>query len=202
MNVRILAAAAALALPAVAAPVTYQIDSSHSSASFTVKHMVVSKVRGELGPIKGTVVYDAADVGKSSVEAEIDVTAINTRDEKRDGHLKSPDFFDTAKFPKATFKSTKVEKGGAGLKVSGDLTLHGVTKPVVLEVELPAGEQVKADWGVAKSGTTATTTLNRKEFGVSWSAVVDSGGAVVGDDVKVELDVELNRPLEKKAEKK
>jgi polyisoprenoid-binding protein YceI len=204
MNVRTLALAVALALPAAAAPVTYQIDASHSVAGFSVKHLVVSNVKGELGAITGTVVYDKDDVTKSTVEAEIDVKAINTRDEKRDGHLKSPDFFDVAKFPTAKFKSTKVEKHGDKLKVTGDLTLRGVTKPVTLEVDVPAAEVGVKAWGVVKSGTSATTTINRKEFGISWSQLADNGGAIVSDEVKVNLELELNRPdpAAKPAEKK
>jgi len=202
MNVRTLALAVALALPAAAAPVTYQLDASHSVAGFTVKHLMVSTVRGELGPISGTVVYDKDDVSKSSVEATIDVKAINTRDEKRDGHLKSPDFFDVAKFPTITFKSTKVEKGGAGLKVTGTLTMRGVAKEVVLDVEPVAPEAEVKAWGVIKTGTNATTKLNRKDFGISWSQLMDSGGAVVSDDVNVVLNLELNRPAPKPADAK
>jgi polyisoprenoid-binding protein YceI len=204
MNARTLALAAALALPAAAAPVTYQIDTSHSVAAFSVKHLMVSNVKGELGAITGTVVYDKDDVSKSTVEAEIDVKAISTRDEKRDGHLKGPDFFDVAKFPSAKFKSSKVEKHGDKLKVSGDLTMRGVTKPVTLDVDVPAAEVGMKAWGVLKTGTTAGTTINRKEFGISWSALADNGGAVVGDDVKVSLELELNRPdpAAKPAEKK
>jgi polyisoprenoid-binding protein YceI len=193
MNLRTLTAVAALALPAAAAE-TYQIDASHSVAAFTVRHMLVSNVRGELGPITGTVVYDPADPTKSTVEATIDVTGITTRDAKRDGHLKSADFFDVAKFPTATFKSTKVEKDGDKLKVTGDLTLRGVTKPVVLSVDNPSQEIGIKAYGIFKSGTAATTKINRKEFGVSWSALTDSGGAVVGDEVAVNLELELNRP--------
>ena len=192
MNIRMLSAAFALALPVAAE--TYQIDTSHSTAGFSVRHLLVSNVKGELGPISGTVVYDKADPTKSTVEATIDVRLINTRDEKRDGHLKSPDFFDVAKFPEAKFKSTKVEKAGDKLKVIGDLTMHGVTKPVTLEVDVPSAEVPVKAWGMFKSGTAATTKLNRKEFGVSWSQLTDTGGAAVGDEISVNLELELNRP--------
>lgn len=197
MNVRTLVVTLALTVPAVAAPVTYQIDTSHSKANFVVRHLMVSNVTGKLGAVTGTVVYDKDDVAKTTVEAEIDVTAINTSDEKRDGHLKSPDFFDVAKFPKITFKSSKVEKSGDGLKVSGALTMHGVTKPVVLDVETPSAEVEMKAWGMFKAGTSATTKLNRKEYGVSWGQLTDTGGAVVGDEVKVALDIELNRAAPK-----
>ena len=196
MNVRLLAALVlpAAALATAAGAETYQIDTSHSVAAFSVRHMMVSTVRGDLGPVTGTVVYDKADPTKSTVEASIDVKGVTTRDEKRDGHLKGPDFFDVAKFPSAVFKSTKVERDGEKLKVTGNLTLHGVTKEVVLSVEVPGAEQGMKAWGVLKTGTSASTKINRKEFGVSWGAVTDTGGAVVGDDVAVQLDLELNRP--------
>lgn len=192
MNVRLIAAALALSLPAAAE--SYQIDTSHSVAAFSVRHMMVSTVRGELGPVSGAVVYDKADPSKSTVEATIDVNGISTHDAKRDGHLKSPDFFDVAKYPSATFKSTKVEKDGEKLKVTGNLTLRGVTKPVVLSVDVPGAEQGMKAWGVLKTGTSATTKINRKEFGISWGALTDTGGAVVSDEVAVQLDLELNRP--------
>jgi polyisoprenoid-binding protein YceI len=200
MNVRALALVAALALPAAAAPVTYQIDTSHSVAAFSVKHLMVSTVRGELGAVTGTVVYDKDNVTKSTVEASIDVKTINTRDEKRDGHLKSPDFFDVAKFPAITFKSSKVEAAGAGLKVTGTLTMRGVAKEVVLDVEPISPEAEVKAWGVIKTGTNATAKVNRKEFGVSWSQLMDNGGAVVSDEVAVTLNLELNRPAPKPAE--
>ena len=194
MNFRALALTAALALPAAAAPITYQIDTSHSVAAFSVRHLMVSNVRGELGAVTGTVVYDKDDVSKSTVEATIDVKAINTRDEKRDAHLKGDEFFDVAKHPTITFKSTKVEKAGDKLKVSGELTMRGVTKPVTLDVEVPGAEVGVKAWGVLKTGTSAVTVVNRKEFGISFGALTDNGGAMVGDEVKVNLELELNRP--------
>lgn len=185
-------AALLLSLPAVAASSTWTVDPTHSVAGFSVRHMVVSNVRGELGKITGTLTIDRDDVTKSKVEASIDVTAINTRDEKRDGHLRSPDFFDTAKFPTLTFKSTKVEKAGEGkLKVTGDLTMRGVTKPAVLDVEGPSGEITA--FGMTKTGFSATTRLNRQAFGVSFSKALDNGGAIVGDEVTVQLDLEFNK---------
>lgn len=186
------AAACLLSVPAFAAPTTWTVDPVHSAASFFVRHMVVSNVRGELGKVTGTLTLDQADVTKSSVVAEIDVTAISTRDEKRDTHLKSPDFFDTARFPTLTFKSTKVEKAGKGkLKVTGDLTMHGVTKPVVLDVEGPSAEVTA--WGMTATGFSATTKLNRQAFGVSFSKALDNGGAVVGDEISVQLELELHK---------
>jgi polyisoprenoid-binding protein YceI len=191
---RLLSTAAFIALaavPALAGAATYDIDSAHSVASFTVRHLMVSNVRGEFGKTTGTVVYDEKDPTKSTVEATIDVSTLSTRDPKRDGHLKSPDFFDAEKFPTITFKSTKVEKAGQGkLKVLGNLTMHGVTKPVTLEVEGPSGE-VKDPWGNTKVGASATTKINRNDFGVKWNAPVPTGGVVVGEEVIVNLEVEL-----------
>ena len=170
---------------------SWEIDGSHSSAQFAVRHLMVSNVRGEFGKVTGTVNFDEKDPSKSTVQATIDATTINTRDEKRDGHLKSPDFFDVAKFPTLSFKSKKVAAAGAGkFKVTGDLTIHGVTKEVVLDVEGPAPEK-KDPWGNVKSGATATTKINRKDFGLTWNKSLDGGGVVVGDEVSITLDVEL-----------
>jgi polyisoprenoid-binding protein YceI len=166
----------------------WEIDSVHSGAHFTVRHMMVSNVRGEFGAVTGTLNLDEKDVTKSTVEASIDATTINTREPKRDTHLKSPDFFDVAKFPTITFKSKKVEAAGAGkLKVTGDLTMHGVTKSVVLDVEGPGAAMGN------KRGASATTKINRKDFGLGWNKVLEAGGVAVGEEVKVEIDLELNK---------
>lgn len=172
------------ATPALAAD-TYKIDGSHSASAFSVKHLMITTVRGQFGKTEGTVVIDDADVAKSTVDVTIDAASIDTRDEKRDAHLRNPDFFDTAKFPTLTFKSTKVEKAGDGLKVTGNLTMKGVTKPVVLEVSGPTAV-VKDPWGNEKRGASATTRLNRKDFGVSYGP-----DAVVSDQVAVTIDLEL-----------
>jgi polyisoprenoid-binding protein YceI len=169
---------------------TWSFDSAHSHASFTVRHMVISNVRGEFGKMTGTVTLDEKDVTKSSVEATIDATSIDTRESKRDEHLRSPDFFDVAKHPTITFKSTKVEKAGDGLKVTGNLTMRGVTKPVTLDVTGPTAE-VKDPWGQTRRGVSAKGKLNRQDYGVSWSKVIEGGGAVVGNEVNIELEVEL-----------
>jgi polyisoprenoid-binding protein YceI len=178
-------AALLAAAPALAAE-TYKLDGAHTAATFAVKHLLISTVRGEFTKTEGAVSIDPADVTKSSVEATIDAASVNTREEKRDAHLKSPDFFDVAKFPKITFKSTKVEKAGEGkLKVTGDLTMHGVTKPVVLDVAGPTPE-VKDPYGLTRRGVSATTTVNRKDFGVSYGP-----DAVVSDNVVITIDAEL-----------
>ena len=179
-----------LLAPQAAQASSWEIDASHSVAAFSVRHLMVTNVRGELGKVSGTINLDDKDVTKSTVEATIEVAAINTRDAKRDEHLRSPDFFDVAKFPTMTFKSTKVEKAGAGLKVTGTLTMRGVSKEVVLSVEGPA-PAVKDPWGNTKSGFTATTKLNRKDFGVQWNKSIDGGGVVVGDEVSVTIELEV-----------
>ncbi len=183
-------AAAALALvlaPALAlAADSYKIEGSHTQSAFAVKHLMISTVRGEFGKTEGTVVIDPADVTRSTVEATIDVASVDTRDAKRDEHLRNADFFDVAKFPKITFKSTKVEQAGEGtLKVTGDLTMKGVTKPVVLTVSGPTDE-IKDPWGNTRRGLSASTKINRKDFGVSYGP-----NAAVSDEVAITIDAEL-----------
>lgn len=191
-SVLTIAALTAGALPGLVLAAEYEIDGSHSSAQFAVRHMMVSNVRGEFEKVSGTLNLNEKDVTRSTVEATIDATTINTRDAKRDEHLKSADFFDVQKYPTITFKSTKVEKAGKGkLKVTGNLTLRGVTKPVVLDVEGPTAP-VKDPWGNTKIGASATTRINRQEFGLKWNKALEAGGVLVGDDVKIALDLELN----------
>ena len=174
-----------------AAAQSWTLDPAHSAASFAVRHMMVSTVRGDLGKITGTAVFDPRQPATGSVEATIDVTGINTREPGRDTHLKSADFFDVAKFPTMTFKSKKVEPAaGGGYKVTGDLTMKGVTKEVVLDVE-PLRPVIKDQRGASRTGTTATTKINRQDFGVNWSRALDGGGVVVSDEVSVTIDVEL-----------
>ncbi len=180
--------AAIIAAPGAMAA-TWDIDTSHSTVGFVVKHLVIAKVRGNFKKFTGTVVIDDKDITKSSVKVSIDPSSIDTDNEKRDSHLKSPDFFDVAKFKDFTFTSTKVEKAEGGLKVTGDLTLHGVTKPVVLMVEGPSPE-IKDPGGNPHVAFSATTTIKRADFGLTWSKAVE-GGPVVGDDVKIELEIEL-----------
>jgi polyisoprenoid-binding protein YceI len=178
----------ALALPASAG--SWSIDTSHSSVQFSVRHMMVSTVRGEFTKVTGTAELDEADLSKARVEATIDATTISTREPKRDAHLKSPDFFDVASFPTITFKSKSVSKAAAGFRVTGDLTLRGVTREVVLDVE-PLSAQVKDQGGNLRTGTTARTRINRKDFGMTWNRAMDAGGVVVSDEVSITIDVEL-----------
>jgi polyisoprenoid-binding protein YceI len=184
---------------ALAAPSTWNLDASHSQVGFAVKHLVISNVRGEFTKYEGRIVLDDADPTKSGVEATIDVSSLDTRVADRDAHLKSPDFFDVAKYPSITFKSTRVEKAGKdGLRVTGDLTLHGVTKPVVLTVT--TGPEVKGMYGETRRGFSATTKIDRKAFGLTWNKVVEAGPAV-GDEVSITLDLEVVKDQGKTASK-
>jgi polyisoprenoid-binding protein YceI len=183
--------AVAAGIPCLASASTWQIDPAHTSAQFAVRHMMVSTVRGTMGKVTGVVNLDEADPTKSSVAAGVETAGIDTREPKRDGHLKSPDFFDVAQYPAITFKSKKVTKtGDTKFQVTGDLTMHGVTKEVVLNVEgLP--KPFKDPMGHQRLGGVATTKLNRKDFGIEWNKTLDGGGLVVADDVDVTIDVEL-----------
>jgi len=183
-----------LSLPAFAGTTTWQIDPKHSSAQFAVTHLMISTVRGEFHQINGTVVVDDADISKSYVNVTIDATTVDTREPDRDKHLMSPDFFDVAKYPSMTFKSTKVESNGPDkLKVTGDLTIRGVTKQVVLDVTAPK-PPIKDPWGLQRTAVSGSTKINRQDFGVAWNKALDAGGVVVGDDVNITLDVELAVP--------
>lgn len=185
--------AAVSSIPAVAEAAKYEIDADHSTAQFAVKHMMVSTVRGEFRKLAGTANLDDRNLAASSIEASIDASTIDTGVDKRDEHLRSADFFDVAKHPKITFKSTEVKKAGVEkYKVTGNLTLHGVTKRVVLEVESPATE-IKDPYGNVKRGAVATTTLNRKDFGLNWNVALEAGGVLVSETVKVTLDLQLVR---------
>ena len=173
--------------------VTYVIDPIHSTVGFKVRHLMVSNVRGEFSGVAGTVAFDAEDSANSKVEAAIDATTIQTRDNQRDQHLKSADFLDVEKFPKITFISKKVVPIGDGeWRVVGDLTIHGVTKEVDLDVEGPTPE-VKDPWGNIKIGATATTKVNRKDFELVWNVALEAGGVLVGDEVAIQLELEMTR---------
>jgi len=185
------ALAAALSLPAAAATSTWQIDPNHSAAQFAVRHLGLSTVRGAFTKVSGTIQFDDKDVSKSSVEVTIDAASVDTRVPDRDKDLRGDHFFDVEKYPTLTFKSTKVEQVEVGkLKVTGDLTIHGVTKQVVLDVEGPTAA-VKDPWGNQRAAANASTKINRQDFGVKWNAKMDNGGWVVGDDVAITIDVEM-----------
>src|SRR5262245_4287002 len=174
----------------VSAATPYNLDPTHTAVQFAVRHLMVSTVRGEFGKLQGRVMVDPADWTRSTISATIDAASINTRVEKRDEHLRSPDFLDVAKYPTITFTSTKVVKvANDKYRVTGDLTLHGVTKSVDLDVEGPTPPR-KDPWGNVRSGATATATINRKDFGIVWNKALDGGGVTVGDEIKVTIDVE------------
>jgi polyisoprenoid-binding protein YceI len=168
---------------------TYKIDPAHSNAHFTVRHMMITNVRGAFSGVQGTIIYDPEDLAASSVDVTIDATTINTNVADRDTHLKSADFLDVEKFPTLTFKSTKVESAGGGdNKVTGALTIHGVTRDAVLDVEGPTGEG-KDPWGNLRIGASASTKIKRSEFGLTWNAAVETGGVMVSDEVKIQLEI-------------
>ncbi|WP_224981344.1 YceI family protein [Geomonas agri] len=186
-----IAAVAALALPVLASASTWNIDPDHSYVGFKVRHLMVSNVKGNFEKHKGTVEINDKDITKSKVSVTIDTASVNTNVAKRDEHLRSADFFDVAKYPTMTFTSKKVAKAGKDkLKVTGDLTLHGVTKEVVLNVEGPAKES-KDPWGNLRSGVTASTKINRKDFGLVYNAMLETGGVAVGEDVDINLEIEM-----------
>lgn len=178
--------------PAFCSDAQWKLDPAHTKAGFTVKHMMVSNVRGEFAKVTGTAHYDGKSLDDSGVSAIIDVSSINTGEPQRDQHLKSPDFFDAAKYPTITFKSKKVESDADGFKITGDLTMHGVTKTVTLTAEaLPP--PIKDPMGFLRTGTEARTKINRKDFNLAFDKVMDNGGALVGDDVDVTIEVELTQ---------
>ncbi|MGA3349009.1 MAG: YceI family protein [Candidatus Sulfotelmatobacter sp.] len=174
-----------------AAQDTWQLDPPHSSAQFSVRHLGVSTVRGAFTKVSGTVQYDPAHPAKTSIQATIQSASVDTRVDMRDNDLRSPNFLDVQKYPTITFQSKKVEAEGAGkLKVTGDITIHGVTKEAVLDVDGPS-EAMKDPWGNLRMGASATTKVNRKDFGVNGAP------GVVGDEITITLDIEMIRPLAK-----
>jgi polyisoprenoid-binding protein YceI len=185
------AALALLVLPSLAFASTWNIDSDHSSTGFKVRHLMVSNVKGVFNKVQGTVNVDEQDITKSSVSVSIDTASIDSGVAKRDTHLRSPDFFDVEKYPTMTFVSTKVAKnGGKGLTVTGNLTLHGVTRPVVLNVEevYAASKDPK---GNLRRGASASTKIDRKDFGLTWNKALEMGGVAVGDEVSIDIEVEM-----------
>jgi polyisoprenoid-binding protein YceI len=184
----------ASALVLAATPVLaseWTIDADHSKVGFSVPHMMVSETEGTFDKYEGTIIIDDKDITKSKIDVSFDIASVNTRSKKRDEHLASPEFFDAAKHPKMTFKSTKIEKEKSGqLKVTGNLTIKGVTKPVVLLVDGPTAEK-KDPWGGTHIGFKGTTQINREDFGLTWNKALEGGGVLVGKEVKIDLVIEL-----------
>jgi len=179
--------------PAVAAATPrWTLDASHSHVGFAVRHLMISNVRGEFTKLEGTVGYDAARPEATTLDVKIDVASVSTRDEKRDAHLRSADFLDAEKYPHLAFVSTSARKQGAGLEIVGNLSIHGVTRPVTLAVEDITPES-KDPYGNVRVGATAKTKIRRSEFGMTWNAALEAGGVLVGDDVNITLEVELIR---------
>jgi len=180
-------------LPAASPAGTWELDPAHTSVQFKVRHMMVSNVRGDFEKVSGDITYDEDDISRSSANITIDANSINTRVAKRDKHLKSQDFLDAEKYPLLVFRSKRVERAGEGkLKVTGDLTIRGVTREVVLDVEGPT-PPVKDLQGKMRVGGTASTTINRKDFGLTWNKAIETGGVVVGNEVEITIDIELVR---------
>jgi polyisoprenoid-binding protein YceI len=173
------------------ATTTWNIDPAHSTAEFKVKHMMIANVKGQFSKVTGVLVHNESDPTKSRVEASVEVASIETREPQRDAHLKSPDFFHVEKFPTLSFKSSEINVVGDGeLKVEGDLTMRGVTRKVTFAVEGPT-PPMKDPWGNTRIAISATTKINRKDFGLSWNAALETGGILVGDEVTITLDVEF-----------
>jgi polyisoprenoid-binding protein YceI len=182
----------ALAVPQpTATTTTWNIDPVHSVAEFKVKHMMISNVKGQFAQVSGVLVLDEKDLTHSRVEASIDGASINTRDSQRDTHLKSADFLHVEKFPTLSFKSARINHAAdADLAVTGDLTIRGVTRPVTFTVEGPT-PPAKDPWGNTRLGLSASTTINRKDFGLTWNTALETGGILVGDEVTITLDVQF-----------
>lgn len=194
-NFLVAAVLVVLSLPLLAqdapAPPVWTIDASHSSAEFSVRHMMVAKVKGRFGKVSGTITGDLAKPETAVVDVTIDATSINTDNENRDNHLRSADFFDVENYPTITFKSKKIEKGGDGWRMRGDLTMHGVTKEVVLDVEGPVAPVKARD--TLRSAASATARISRQEWGLTWNRALEAGGVTVSDEVAIEIEVEMVR---------
>jgi polyisoprenoid-binding protein YceI len=172
---------------------TYKIDPAHSSAQFTIRHMMITNVRGGFSGVQGTIEYDPDNPNESRVDVVIDATTINTLDPQRDAHLKNPDFLYVDQYPTITFKSKKITPAGGGeWKITGDLTIHGVTKEVILNAEGPTPEG-KDPFGNTRIGASASTKIKRSDFGLTWNAALETGGILLGDDLKIELEVSAIR---------
>jgi len=180
--------AAVLGIGLAYAADTYQIDPVHTHIGFAVRHLVINNVKGEFTDYSGTIVYDESDITNSSVEVTIKAASINTGNAKRDADLRSPNFFDVEKYPLITFKSKRVEKKGDGYRLVGDLTMHGVTREVAMPFKILG--KIKDPWGNTRIGAEASLTLDRRDYGLKYAKKIDAGGLIVGNEVKIELNVE------------
>ena len=176
-------------LSALAQTSTWNIDPAHSTAQFTVRHLGISNVTGNFTKVTGSIVLNEKDITQSQVSASIDVSSVDTRVEARDKDLKSPNFFDVEKYPTIEFKSKRIVSGGGKLQVIGDLTIHGTTREVTIDVDGPTPE-LADPWGNSRRGISATTTINRKDFNLVYNKLLNTGEAVVGDNVKIQIDAE------------
>lgn len=180
-----------LALPVLGNADTWQLDPAHTNVEFTVRHMMISNVKGQFAKVSGKLTLDESELANSRIEARIEAASIETRDAQRDAHLKSPDFFDVEKFPTLSFKSTRISLVRDGeLTVEGDLTIRDVTRKVTFQVEGPT-PPAKDPWGNTRVGVSAATKINRKDFGLTWNAALETGGILVGDEVTITLDVQF-----------
>jgi polyisoprenoid-binding protein YceI len=170
----------------------WTIDASHTNATFSVRHLMISNVRGEFQKVSGTVVYDPAKPEATTIKAELEVASVSTREPQRDAHLRSADFFDVDNFPLITFVSTSVRRADKGIEIVGDLTIRGTTRAVTLALDGPTPEQ-KDPWGNSRVGASASTKIKRSDFGMTWNSALEAGGFLVGDDITIHLDVELIR---------
>jgi len=192
-SIMILLFCLALCAPSIAMAATYQLDADHSSIQFKIRHLTVSNVTGTFNKFKGTAAVEGEDIATLKVEVAIDAASVDTGHEKRDEHLRNADFLDVAKYPTITFVSKKVIKGDPGkLKVIGDLTLHGVTREITVDLEGPTPE-VKDPWGNFRRGATGTAKIDRRDFGITWNKALDTGGLVVGNEVGIQVDIEWVR---------
>ena len=175
--------------PNVGTTATWNIDPAHTQAEFSAKHLMIATVRGHFGNVSGTVVIQNDDPTTAKVDVSIDAKSLDTRDAKRDAHLRSPDFFDVEKHPTIGFRSTQVERAGDGFRLTGDLTIAGVTKPVTLDVQDEG--RARDPWGNEKAAFSATTKIKRSEFGLTWNVALEAGGVLVGDDIKITIEAQL-----------
>jgi polyisoprenoid-binding protein YceI len=199
MRTYLIAAFVAL-VPTASLAAEYDVDPGHSSASFTVRHMMITNLRGELSGIKGSASWTRPDLADAKIEVTIDANSIDTHLAPRDKHLKSPDFLDVAEHPTLGFKSTRISKHGDKISIAGELTLRGVTRAVTFEGTAPTAE-VKDPFGNTRIGASATAKISRKDFGMTWNKAVETGGFVVGDEVTIEITLELLKHGDKKAQR-